>query len=155
MKSLTASLFFAASLAVFGSAGCKDDHGHSHDKPPATQGGGGDSAHPNQFSIGETAANGMKFKALQDEPLTPGGEGAFDLQVSGYPAGGKPKAVRFWVGVESGDGSVKARADEEKPDTWHTHVDVPKPIPAGSKLWVEVEPATGEKFKLSFDVKLK
>ena len=81
------------------------------------------------------------------------GKGAFDLIVTGYPAGQKPKAVRFWVGSESGDGSVKAKAEEEKADQWHTHVEVPTPIPAGAKFWAEIEPAAGEKVKVSFDMK--
>ncbi len=38
---------------------------------------------------------------------------------------------------------------------WHTHAEIPKPIPAGSKFWAEVEPATGDKFKVSFDFKAK
>jgi hypothetical protein len=103
--------------------------------------------------LGETTVNGLKIRGLQDEPIKPGGEGAFDLQVTGYPAGGKPRAVRFWVGTESGDESVKALAAEETPDNWHTHAEVPNPIPAGSKFWAEIEPASGEKFKVSFDLR--
>src|SRR5688572_18488645 len=126
MKKLTtASAALALSAAVF--AGCKDDHGHPHDKPaPATtqpgavtQPSGGD--HVNQTVLGETTVRGLKFKALQDAPAKPGGEGAFDLVITGYAAGGKPKAVRFWVGTESGEESVKAKAEEEKPDNWHVH----------------------------------
>src|SRR5688572_25632610 len=131
MKTLTtASAALALSAAVL--AGCKDDHGHPHDKPaPAsTQPGAtakGSDEHTNQTVLGETTVGGMKCKAIQDEPAKPGGEGAFDLIITGYPAGGKPKAVRSWVGTESGEGSVKAKAEEEKPDNWHTHVEVPNP----------------------------
>ena len=160
-KKTTAFLTLSAALALAG--GCKKDEaggGPPAGNPPAAasqaaaKGGGED--HPNRVVLGETTtANGTKFRALQDEPVKPGGEGAFDLQVSGYTAGGKPKAVRFWVGTEAADGSVKAKADEEKPDNWHTHVEVPNPIPAGAKLWAEVEPATGENFKVSFDFKQK
>src|ERR687889_589182 len=82
-------------------------------------------------------------------PVKPGGEGAFDVVITG----GKPKAVRFWVGTESAEGSVKAKADEESTDNWHTHAEVPDPLPPGSKFWVEVEPSTGEKFTRSFDLK--
>ena len=155
MKKTIPTLALALSMTAFASIGCKDDHGHDKPKAPAgtpEKAGGGDS-HANQIAIGEATVNGLKFKAMQDEPIKAGGEGAFDLVITGYPAGGKPKAVRFWVGVESGDGSAKAKADEEKPDNWHTHADVPNPIPAGSKFWAEIEPATGEKFKVSFDMK--
>jgi hypothetical protein len=159
MKLTTAPVALTLSAVVF-AAGCKDDHrGHSHDKPApaATQPGatapaaGGD--HANQTVLGETEARGMKFKALQDAPAKPGDEGAFDLIVTGYPAGGKPKAVRFWVGTEGGAESAKAKADEEKPDHWHTHAELPDPLPPGSKFWAEVEPASGEKFNVSFDFK--
>jgi hypothetical protein len=69
--------------------------------------------------------------------------------------GGKPKAVRFWVGTDDGKGSVKAKAEEETTDNWHTHAKLPDLLPAGSKFWVEVEPPTGETFRVSFDPKLK
>jgi hypothetical protein len=114
-------------------------------------GGGGD--HANRVDLGERTVNGLKIKAMQDEPVKAGGEGAFDLVVTGYPAGQKPKAVRFWVGTEAGTESAKAKAAEESPDNWHTHADVPNPMPAGSKFWAEIEPAGGEKFKVSFELK--
>ena len=155
LTQLAMSLALAAALAV----GCKDEkkhhpndgHDHSKDKKPATDGKGGD--HANAVTLGETTVAGLKIKALQDEPVKAGGEGAFDLQITGYPAGQKPKAVRFWVGTESAEGSVKAKAEEEKPDNWHTHAEVPNPIPAGAKFWAEIEPATGAKFNVSFDMK--
>jgi hypothetical protein len=158
-------LALALSGCVF-ATGCKDDHGHDHphDKPatattqPAASGQGAAAKtpaddHVNQTVLGETEARGLKFRALQDAPAKAGGEGAFDLIVTGYPAGGKPKAVRFWVGTERGAESAKAKADEEKPDNWHTHAELPDPLPPGSKFWAEVEPASGEKFKVSFDFK--
>jgi hypothetical protein len=162
MKKLTtASAALALSAAVL--AGCKDDHAHPHphphDKPApaATQPGAAakptDDEHLNKTVLGETTVRGMKFKALQDAPAKPGGEGAFDLVITGYPAGGKPKAVRFWVGTENAEGSVKAKAEEETPDNWHVHAELPNPLPAGSKFWAEVEPATGDKFNMSFDFK--
>lgn len=102
-----------------------------------------------RIPIGETSEAGLKLVATQDAPVKPGGEGAFDVVITG----GKPKAVRFWVGTESGEGSVKAKAEEETTDNWHTHVEVPDPIPSGSKFWVEVDPPTGKSFTASFDLK--
>jgi hypothetical protein len=32
-------------------------------------------------------------------------------------------------------------------------VEVPNPLPPGSKFWAEVEPQVGDKFKVSFDLK--
>lgn len=162
MTKLAFSLALAAGIAL----GCdkdnhkhdgKDGHDHSKDAKPATTGGGGDKPktgdHAGAVTLGETTVAGLKVTAKQDEPIKAGGEGAFDLIITGYPAGAKPKAVRFWVGTESGEGSAKAKADEQTPDNWHTHVEVPNPIPAGAKFWAEIEPAAGEKFKVSFDAK--
>ena len=139
-------------------AGCKEEGGSgSGSTPPAPTSpatstaprSDGKSDHPNAVAIGEKTVAGLQLKALQDAPIKPGGEGAFDLRVTG----GKPKAVRFWVGLESGEGSVKAKADEETTDNWHTHVEVPDPLPPGSKFWVEIEPPQGEKQTVSFDFK--
>jgi hypothetical protein len=148
-------LVVCAALVV---GGCKEDKSTNKQgggTPSATgaAGGGTQKDHPNAVTLGETTSNGLKFKATQDEPIKAGGEGAFDLLITGYPAGGKPKAVRFWVGVESGQGSVKAKAEEESADNWHTHVEVPNPLPAGSKFWAQVDPASGAAFKVSFDLK--
>ena len=96
---------------------------------------------------------GLTLVATMDAPIkaTGGGEGAFDVVITG----GKPKAVRFWIGTESGEGSVRAKAEEETTDNWHTHAEVPDPLPSGSKFWVEVEPPTGEAFTVSFDPKVE
>ena len=143
-------------------AGCKDESGTGGagptPAPPATSTGSSAGSaghsdakedHPNAVDLGEKTVAGLRLKAKQDEPVKAGGEGAFDVLITG----GKPKAVRFWVGVENGEGSVKAKADEETTDNWHTHVEVPDPLPAGSKFWLEVEPAQGERFSVGFDLK--
>ena len=122
----------------------KGDHaGHDHAAPGKTD------EHANRIELGTKKVAGLDLKAMQDEPVKAGGEGAFDLIITG----GKPKAVRFWVGTEDGKGSVKAKADEETPDNWHTHVEVPDPLPAGSKFCAEIEPPTGAKFTVVFDLK--
>jgi len=158
MKRFIITSAATAALAVATLAGCKEDPkpaanppAQSGAAPAATQPGA--DVHGNALSLGTTTAGGLTLAASQDNPIKAGGEGAFDLKVTGYPAGGKPKAVRFWVGVESGEGSTPARATEETPDNWHTHVEVPAPLPAGAKFWAEVEPASGEKFKVSFALK--
>ena len=137
--------------------GCKDDEksktgtgagAPSGSAPATTQQASGEHK---RLPIGEMTNSGLKLVATMDEPVKPGGEGAFDVVITG----GKPKAVRFWVGTETGEGSVKAKAEEETPDNWHTHAEVPAPLPPGSKFWVEVEPPTGEPFKSSFDLRLQ
>jgi hypothetical protein len=152
------SFIFATCVGVaLLSAGCKDD-----DRSKSSTGAGAptatapasvehaDAGHA-RLPIGETTHGNLKLVATMDAPVKPGGESAFDVVITG----GKPKAVRFWVGTETGEGSVKAKAEEETPDNWHTHAEVPDPLPAGSKFWVEVEPPTGESFKASFDLKVQ
>jgi hypothetical protein len=107
--------------------------------------------HHNRLPLGEKTVGALKLVATMDAPAKPGGEGAFDVVITG----GKPKAVRFWVGTETAEGSVKAKADEETTYNWHTHAELPNPLPPGSKFWVEVEPPTGDTFKASFDVKVE
>lgn len=166
---------FAAALAVVATAaasGCKDEPQPGASAPAQTDGGsaagkkadehehadgtkhtdgdekaGGDE-HANRVELGTKTIGNLTLKGMQDEPVKAGGEGAFDVIITG----GKPKAVRFWVGTENGQGSVKAKAAEETPDNWHTHVELPDPLPTSSKFWVEVEPQTGAPFKASFDL---
>ena len=152
-------LMFAACVGVAAlSAGCGEESttptgGSSAD---TTAGSSSPSAAPApatsehaRIPIGETTQAGLKLVATMDAPVKPGGEGAFDVVITG----GEPKAVRFWIGTQDAKGSVKAKAEEETTNNWHTHVEVPDPLPAGSKFWVEVEPPTGESFAASFDLK--
>src|SRR5688500_9499570 len=110
-------LIFAACLGVAAlSAGCNDDTGKGQ---PSTGGGGAsssgggsgasspatqhaESGEHNHVPMGETSMSGLKLVATTDGPVKPGGEGAFDVAITG----GKPKAVRFWVGTEDAKGSV-------------------------------------------------
>jgi hypothetical protein len=126
-------------------SGAGDHAGHDHADHAKTD------DHANRVDLGTKKVGGLELKASQDEPVKAGGEGAFDLIITG----GKPKAVRFWVGTEDAKGSLKAKAEEkeETPDNWHTHVEVPDPLPAGSKFCAEIEPPTGSKFTVSFDFK--
>jgi hypothetical protein len=140
-------------------SGCNKDEDKS--QGGAAQGTSSTSANPqsnpapavqhNRLPLGEKTVGALKLVATMDAPVKPGGEGAFDVVITG----GKPKAVRFWVGTETAEGSVKARADEETTDNWHTHAEVPNTLPPGSKFWVEVEPPTGDTFKASFDLKVE
>ena len=162
MKKLFFCMIVGTAVA---SAGCGEDDsgqtntGSSASAPsaapapsasPATQSATPE-GHHNRIPIGETTVGSLKLVATMDAPIKAagGGDGAFNVVITG----GKPKAVRCWVGTEEAKGSVKAKADEETTDNWHTHAEVPAPLPPGSKFWVEVEPATGEKFTTSFDVK--
>jgi hypothetical protein len=64
--------------------------------------------------------------------------------------------VRFWIGRQDAAGSIKARAEIEdpaEPNHWHTHAEVPDPLPSDSKLWVELEIEGQGKEVGSFDLK--
>ena len=150
-----------AAFAVFAAAlvGCNDETAPSGSSsntqpPPSTQPtmshGSGEHA---RLPIGQQTVGTLTLVATMDAPVNAAGgsEGAFDVVIK--PT--KPKAVRFWIGTQGGEGSVKAKAEEETPDNWHTHAEVPSPLPPGSKFWVELEPQTGEKFTVSFDLKVK
>lgn len=153
-------LFAALVLATVVAAGCKEENKGgstpitaSGNATPATSAAAPKSGEHKRIPLGQTTVGDLKLVATMDEPISAagGGEGAFDLVITG----GKPKAVRFWVGTEAGAESVKAKAEEETTDNWHTHAEVPKPLPAGSKFWAEVEPTTGAPFKVSFDLKTR
>jgi hypothetical protein len=150
-------LLLAASIGLAVCVGCDDSNTPKSDPAANTSGSVPtpariEDAH-NHIPIGEVTHSGLKIVATMDAPVkaTGGGEGAFDVVITG----GKPKAVRFWIGTEDAKGSVKAKAEEETPDNWHVHAEVPNPIPPGSKFWVEVEPPTGQPFKVSFDLKVQ
>jgi hypothetical protein len=151
------TLLIAITAGVFAFAGgCREDRsgegpppGAPTDSPQASPAPA--AGHHNRIPLGEKVVGGLKLEAMMDEPVRPGGEGAFDLVITG----GKPRAVRFWVGVEDARGSVKARAEEETTDNWHAHAEVPDPLPPGSQFWAEVEPQVGASFKASFNLKLQ
>lgn len=147
----------AASLIV---VGCKEK------APPAPQPAGsattGHDDHDGHdhhdgavVELGSTTIGPYTVRASRDEgELKPGGEAAIDVWVSGD--GPKVAAVRFWIGTQDGAGSLKAKADIEdpkEPSRWHTHAEVPEPLPAGSELWVEIEDDSGAKSAGSFSLK--
>ena len=91
--------------------------------------------------LGKQQIGGYTVHATQIGDVKPGEEAIFILTLAGP---GKPKAVRGWVGVESGERSIKSKAEDEGKE-FHLHHQVSKPLPARSKLWVEIETASGKK----------
>lgn len=136
-------------------AGDDHDHGpgadHTHEEPASTSAGHGGAI----IELGTTSIGAFAVRASRDEgQIVAGGDAPIDVWLTG----GDIKtvtAVRFWIGTEDGDNFVKAKADIEdpaEPNRWHTHAEVPNPLPAGSKLWVEIE-SEGKKNAGSFDLK--
>lgn len=117
--------------------GSGHDHGDDHDHGPTTQ-------------LGEVIVDGYTIKASRDGGITAGGDAPIDVWITGGLS--KATAVRFWIGTQDAKGSMKAKAELEK-DNWHTHVEVPKPLPQGSKLWVEIDAEGREKVLAGFELK--
>jgi hypothetical protein len=160
---LAATLVTATALCAW-SAGCGEgsntnsaahthasgDHDHDHDHDHAHEKEMAEEGHGATVELGEQKAGEFNVKASRDGDVKAGAELPVDIWVKGGP---KVAAVRFWVGVESGEGSMKAKAELEK-DNWHTHGEAPSPMPEGSKLWVEIEAEGGAKTLVSFDLKM-
>ena len=99
--------------------------------------------------LGSKEIAGYAVKVMQESDVKAGEEAAFAIVLSGKKD--KPKAIRAWVGVQSAEGSVKGKAVAEE-EEWHAHVETPKPLPAKSQFWVEIETDAGKK-KAAFDYK--
>ena len=131
------------------------DHGHdhgggSHDHAADhDHAAGDDHGHGPVIELGSVEQGGYTIKASRDGDLKVGGEAPIDVWITG----GEPvSAVRFWIGTQDAAGSLKAKAAIER-DNWHTHAEVPDPMPAASKLWVEIESTKGTTVLVGFDLK--
>jgi len=69
-------------------------------------------------------------------------KGHFNL----YVKGGDPEVVRAWVGDEAATDALVTLAEFEV-DHHCAHIEVPQPLPAAAKLWVEIETAEGARMK--------
>ena len=129
---------------------------HTHDDGTVhTHSNNAQGHHGKPIDLGTATAGVFSLRAARDEgAITPGGDAPIDVWVSGGTA--KVVAVRLWIGTEDAKGSIKARAEIEvptEPNHWHTHAEVPDPLPADSKLWVEIEDDQGGKSIASFHLK--
>lgn len=138
-----------------------DDHAHGpdgehtdHDAPMESAAGHGGAV----IQLGTSTIGSFNVLATRDEGLIVAGKDA-PIDVTVAPVAGstaKAAAVRFWIGTEDAKGSVKAKSEIEnpaEPNRWHTHAEVPNPIPAGSRLWVEIETDKDGTVTGSFELK--
>lgn len=128
-------------------------HGHEHGPGETHDHGHGGEV----IALGEQTIGRIQARATRDGgPVVAGKDAPIDVTVT--PTGtGTVRAVRFWIGTQDAKGSVKARAqieDPKEPNRWHTHAEVPNPLPAGSMLWVEIEDEAGATSVGSFDLKM-
>jgi hypothetical protein len=128
-----------------------DEHTHAPQKGP-TAGHGGPI-----IQLGTSTIGSFNVMATRDVgEIIAGKDAPIDVTVT--PVEGSPAqavAVRFWIGTQDAMGSIKAKSEIEnpaEPNRWHTHAEVPNPIPTGSRLWVEIEIDNGEKVTGSFDL---
>jgi hypothetical protein len=152
----------ALTLFALFTVGCKDKAATPAPKSPAAAGtpapkstddGHGHGHGGAAVELGSTTIGPYSVMASRDAgDLRPGGDAPIDVWVTGDTP--KVAAVRFWIGTEDAAGSVKAKADiETGPTHWHTHAELPEPMPAGAQLWVEIEDEKGVKSTGSFPLK--
>lgn len=151
-----------SAVALLSLASCqKENPAPSRTNAPSTNGDAAvakdDHAGP-VIELGSAAIGPFSVKASRDEgPIVPGKDAPIDViatPVDGSAA--RVAVVRFWLGTEDSKGSIKARAEIEnpaEPNHWHTHAEVPDPLPADSKLWVEIEDDAGAHHVGSFDLR--
>lgn len=101
------------------------------------------------------AANAMAYPPMRN--FAPVKIGPYDVQpkfeeeienghYNFFVKGGEVKAVRVWVGPEDPTGLLVVKTEIEN-DYNHGHLEIPKPLPADAKLWIEIENPKGETFK--------
>ena len=113
-----------------------EEHQHEHGKE-----------HGKSVEVGEVTIGATKIDVEMAGIASAGKEVHVELNLT--PATPTPKAVRVWIGSDSGRGSEKAKATGEAahPGSYEAHVAVPAPLPEGSKIWISIEPASGEAVK--------
>jgi len=131
-----------------------DGHNHSADRERARKDeAAGQAGHGAEaIELGTTKLGELSVRASRDKgEIKAGGDAPIDAWIDGGVGKGVT-AVRFWIGTQDAKGSIKAKAEIED-GKWHTHVEVPDPLPAEGKLWVEVESTGGTKQALGFDLR--
>lgn len=110
-----------------------------------------DHHHGPEHVLGTLDIGGFKVAVSQMGDVKPGGEGDFHVKVTG--GSGKVVALRAWVGAQDGKGSTKVTAKMEGEGSFDAEMDVPDPIPAGGKVWIELEVEGGKKVQGGIDFK--
>jgi hypothetical protein len=166
---LIAALSLVPLAAVSSLTGCEEKKpaatpakadAHGHDHAPSGEHATSKAGHGGAvIALGEQTIGSFFAKATRDQGQIVAGKDA-PCDVTLTPASGattKAVAVRFWIGTQDAKGSVKAKAEIEnpkEPNRWHVHAEVPNPMPAGSKLWVEIEDDKGGTVAGSYDLKM-
>ena len=119
----------------------EDDHDHADDHG---EDGDDDHEHGEVLASGSLTIGGTALDVELRGSLDAGASTSVDVQVTSGP---QPDAVRAWIGIESGVGSIKRKLEDED-GTLHVHLDVPD-ANAENALWIEVQDAGGARNKQS------
>ncbi len=91
--------------------------------------------------LGSVTVGQTTFKLDAPGPATAGET----VMINGHVTDGTlPETVRLWYGIESGQGSMKAKAGAHD-DHFHADVEIPAEPIEGAKLWIEAQTAAGDK----------
>lgn len=132
-------LFPVLILSVLFAACGKETHVHTPGDGHGTEAGHTDDhggGHGSMVSLGSIQLGGVAVEVKQEGTVEAGKEVGVDLSFAKGAA--VPGTVRAWVGVESAAGSLKAKLSG-----MHGHLEVPKPLPEGSKFWFEADGTAG------------
>ena len=107
-----------------------------------------------KHKLGKNKIGDVEVSVITTGEVEPGAHVDFSIKVFTL---NEPKALRVWIGTESAEGSKKAEGKKGSTDAkgilYTGEVDAPKPIPAGSLLWVELETDKGtQKASWNYDV---
>lgn len=145
------SLFCASSLFVLTSCGggeAHDEHA-GHDHAPGEHDGASEPTNDHAaemeargaVDLGAVEIAGATLSLDAPGPPTPGETVTINASVK---AGELPETLRMWYGLESGVGSMKAKADLHD-DHMHVDVEIPAEAMESPMLWLEAQSASGEK----------
>ncbi|MEZ6037502.1 MAG: hypothetical protein R3F29_08480 [Planctomycetota bacterium] len=135
MKKLLCTLSCSLALLLPACGGHDHDHGTTAGSGGTGKTAGGDE-HGARHERGKLTLAGFEFTAVVLGELAPGKEAVAQAEFAGDAL---PKTVRTWIGVESGEGSVKERLSKDGARTMHTHFAAPTVFSEDFKLWFEVE----------------
>jgi hypothetical protein len=136
------TLISALVLGACGKTETNDTPPAGNGGAPATQAatptGGSHGSHGGPIvELGITQAGPYTVRITRDAgDVVPGGEVPLDVWVQAGPK--NIAEMRFWIGTEDAIGSMKVLAPLEG-ENFHTHALCPDPMPAGSRVWIEVE----------------
>jgi hypothetical protein len=147
MIDITRTLFITAAASTFTLAGCEKPSEPSTavtptvESTPSTPASGLDELANTSTSKILVEIGATELALAIKGGLQPNTMLLVDIDHAGGPM---PATIRLWVGVESGEGALKSKADAHG-NHWHGHADCPAEISDSDALWIEVEDSDGKR----------